>query len=324
MDTVPHILASAIAEAQHGRACALCIVTSARGSTPQVAGAMMLVRQDGSIEGTIGGGFVEAQVICDALEASAAGTGRLATYDLTHIRGKTIGAICGGVMEIALAPVPGAVPIDACEAALRRRTEGEDLELMFEVADGDATRRRFTLRAQPPPRLLVIGAGHCGQALANLAVTLDFDVTIIDDRAELTTPGRFDPRVRTLPADPAAALRAQLLDHRSYIAIVTRSHQQDYESLLATLSRDDQPGYVGLIGSRRKRKMVFDDLRAAGVSDRALDSVSSPIGIDIGAQTVQEIAVSICAELIRHRRSSAAAASSVQVSEIPTTATRPG
>ena len=318
MDMVRHILASAIEQAQRGQPSVLCIVTGARGSTPQVAGAMMLVRQDGSIEGTVGGGFVEAQVIRDALEAVRAGGGRVATHDLTHVRGETVGAVCGGVMDIALAPVPRAIPVDACERALQRRRDGASLELTFKVAGADGV-RRFTLQAQAPPRLLVIGAGHCGQALANLAVTLDFDVVVIDDRPELTAAGRFDPRVRTLPGDPSTTLRTQPLDGRSHVAIVTRSHQQDYESLLATLDRDDQPGYVGLIGSRRKRKMVFDDLRTAGVGDAALERVSSPIGIEIGAQTVEEIAVSICAELIRHRRS-ARTASGVQIVEAGTAA----
>mgnify|MGYP005840046441 CR=1 FL=1 len=155
------------------------------------------------------------------------------------------------------------------------------------------------LPVAPRALLLVVGGGHIGQAVARLAADLDFDVWVVDDRAEYVTRERFPRAERRI----AGALRQVLpevpVNPETYCLIVTRGHRHDAEAL--ALLADRGARYVGMIGSRRKVQMVFEDLLRRGVSPEALARVHAPVGIDIGSQTVPEIAVSICAELVSHR-----------------------
>ncbi|MCA9296038.1 MAG: XdhC family protein [Phycisphaerales bacterium] len=301
-DALSRVLRTARDVLRSGGTCTFGVITEARGSTPQVAGAMILVRDDGTFVGTVGGGIVEATLLRDAETVRAAKTGCSITYDLTHVRGESIGAVCGGFMDIAL------IPLDARDDGLlsqfericddRHAGRASTLELPLR----DAAGMSVELSIGGPPALIIIGAGHCGHALAELCATLDFDVTIVDDRAELAAPERFPPNIAVHAGDPAAFLSEVAIDASTAIAVVTRGHQQDYEALRAALATP--ASYIGLIGSRRKSGMIFRDLRADGFSEDTLATVRTPIGIDIGAETVREIAVSIAAELIRHRRRS--------------------
>ncbi|MEM7227644.1 MAG: XdhC family protein [Planctomycetota bacterium] len=282
--------------------CALCVVTSVRGSTPQVPGAALLVRSDRDFIGTVGGGFVESNVLDDGVATIRSGRGAVKTYDLTHVRGETMGAVCGGFMDIAHVPI--AFIDDASKriqqfCAAQSSNAGAALTLPIE----DEEQRALRIRIKPAPTLIVVGAGHCGRALAELCATLDFRVIVMDDRDEFLDAEAWPSGVTLLAGDPAVHLAASDLNDSTCIAVVTRGHQQDYEALRAVVGGD--AGYVGLIGSRRKSSMIFKDLRATGVKDEHLDAVRTPIGLDIGAQTVREIAVSIAAELIQHRRQAA-------------------
>jgi xanthine dehydrogenase accessory factor len=151
----------------------------------------------------------------------------------------------------------------------------------------------------PRIRLVIVGAGHVGQAVGNLAAQADFDVWVVDDRAQYANRERF-PAAENLIVGPIEDVLSKLdVDERTYGLIVTRGHGHDQEALfhLATTSA----AYVGLIGSRRKIKLIFESLREAGVPEASLARVAAPVGIDIGSQTVIEIAVSIVAELIARR-----------------------
>jgi xanthine dehydrogenase accessory factor len=296
VDDVVLVMERAVADAEAGRRSTLCVLVETVGSTPQRPGAMILVRDDRSIEGTIGGGCIESEVIDHAVDAATTGRSRVHAYDLTHVRGTSVGAVCGGRMQVAHLALAHGDDGASIRRALAGRAAGRPAELVVAVDDGAP----FVVRIAPRPTLLVVGAGHCGHALATLAVTLDFRVVVCDDRPDLATPARFDDRIEVLAADPAATLRDWPLDEHAYVAVVTRGHQQDFEALGALLGRP--VGYLGLIGSRRKRDQIFRDLRADGFDDAALDAIRSPIGLDIGAETVNEIAVSIAAELIEHRR----------------------
>ena len=151
----------------------------------------------------------------------------------------------------------------------------------------------------PRCRLLIVGGGHVGKAVAELAAELEFDIWVVDDRAEFTSPERF-PRAERRISGPIERVLPDLeITPDTYCLIVTRGHNHDEEALLHLADRGAR--YVGLIGSRRKIKLIFDDLLAEGVSREALAKVHAPLGIDIGSQTVPEIAVSICAELVAHR-----------------------
>lgn len=147
-------------------------------------------------------------------------------------------------------------------------------------------------------RLLIVGGGHVGQAVAEWAAKVDFDVWVFDDRPEYVTAERFPAAQRRIAAEfrelPAVEITAD-----TYCLIVTRGHNHDEEALHHLVDRGAR--YVGMIGSRRKIKLIFDDLLAEGVSPESLSAVFAPVGIDIGSQTVAEIAVSIVAELVSHR-----------------------
>ena len=157
------------------------------------------------------------------------------------------------------------------------------------------------LPSLPRVTLLLVGAGHVAQAVARLAAELDFAVWVLDDRGRYASPDRFPAAARLLVGDIGATLRdlAPTLTPATYALIVTRGHGHDEEALYHLAGT--ACGYVGMIGSRRKVRLIFADLEAKGVRAEALARVRAPVGIDIGSQTVPEIAVSIAAELVARR-----------------------
>jgi xanthine dehydrogenase accessory factor len=152
----------------------------------------------------------------------------------------------------------------------------------------------------PPERLLIFGGGHVGAALARLASTLGFDVTVLEDRPAFLDPSCFPAQVSLRNTGPDFSGELPAVDGGSYIAVVTRCHRTD----LAALRRVSQglAAYVGVIGSRRKIRLIMDQLRSEGIPASTLSRFHAPIGLPIGACTPEEIAVSIAGELIRVRR----------------------
>ena len=156
----------------------------------------------------------------------------------------------------------------------------------------------------PVERLLVVGAGHIAVPLAALGAMLDFDVTVLDDRAEFATEERFADGVRVIRADFVADPFADVvIDERTYITLVTRGHMWDFDCLTRILNRDLLPRYIGMIGSRRRVRAAFDALNDAGVPAEKMERIHAPIGLDINADSPAEIAVSIAAEIVAVRRS---------------------
>jgi len=154
------------------------------------------------------------------------------------------------------------------------------------------------LPISPRCPLLIVGGGHVGQAVANLAAELDFNISVVDDRESLLTEERF-PNSSRIVGEINETLKQFPICGQTYCLIVTRGHQHDQEALYRLVERG--AAYVGLIGSRRKIRMIYEDLQEAGISTSSLAQVHAPVGIDIGSQTVAEIAVSITAELVAHR-----------------------
>lgn len=148
-------------------------------------------------------------------------------------------------------------------------------------------------------RLVIVGAGHVGQKVAQLATETDFDVWVVDDREEYCNPARFPDAKRLIVGPVDTSLSGLEIDSDTYCLIVTRGHNHDEEALYHLA--ETNAAYVGMIGSSRKIRLIFDDLLSEGVSREALVKVHAPLGFDIGSQTVPEIAVSIVAELIAHR-----------------------
>jgi xanthine dehydrogenase accessory factor len=343
---------------ESGRACVYCALIETRGSTPQKAGAVMLVFPDGSQCGTLGGGCVEAEVKQRALRVLAAGAEPrpdILTFNLDSNYGWDDGLICGGRMMILADPLPEPTPASqerrrhaaayyhqfrqmieqgtGCTEAVVMNSEHTGLpggsrylfnqegQLLDKIAEQDAsdTIRKHLQPVQRRPKPYVaqgiaflpqwpritaflIGAGHVGQAVAKLAAEVDFDVWVLDDRETFASKERFPTAERRLVGDIGQVL-AQLVREEitpsHFCLIITRGHNHDEEALYH-LARSEA-GYVGMIGSKRKIKLIYEDLISRGVPRDALERVHAPLGFNIGSQTVPEIAVSIVAELIACR-----------------------
>jgi xanthine dehydrogenase accessory factor len=326
-----------------GRPVCYTALVETRGSTPQKAGAAMLVFPDGSQAGTLGGGCVEAEVKRRALARLDDGTPDLLTFQLDSDYGWDDGLICGGRMKMLVDPVrPGddvgyfrqladqliagrgcteAVIVDAESTGGRageRWILSETGEVISSRTGGfpppSVAANLRPLADRPRPylaggvsylphlprcRLVIVGAGHVGQKVAELAAAVDFDVWVIDDRQEYCNPDRFPAAQRLIVAPIDEALGNLQVDRDTYCIIVTRGHNHDEEALFHLAETPAR--YVGLIGSKRKIKLIFSDLLRDGISREALTRVYAPLGFEIGSQTVPEIAISIVAELIAHR-----------------------
>ncbi len=286
-------------QAANGRRVAFCTIVGSRGSTPQAAGASMLLRQDMTTEGTLGGGCVEAEVRRRAAEILQRGESTLLEFQLDHDYGWDDGLICGGTMRVAVVTIQTpdqAAPFLAAAEALE---SGLPATVPFRLqAEGNA--QDYRLHIEALAKLLIAGAGHVGAEVARLAVGLDFRVNVIDDRADLMTAERLPPPIQPLPGDIEKTLQDQPIDNNTFVVIVTRGHKHDEQALRAVIDRDAR--YIGMIGSRRKVKLIFDDLVALGIDRPLLDRIQAPIGLPIGGVTVPEIAISILAQLVQVRR----------------------
>lgn len=275
----------------------LCLVVGSRGSTPQEPGALMLVDDAAMAFGTIGGGCVEAEVRREAFGMLMRGAAGVLRFKLNHDYGWDDGLICGGVLEVAVAVPPSAAALERVHQDTRRRAETW-LDLVVRESP-EAAGSTYRLRIPPRERLYIAGAGHIGQAVARLALALEFEVRVFDDRADLMAQA-LPAGVLSEVGEIAERLAAAPIDAATYCLIVTRGHRHDEQALKSVVGRG--AAYVGMIGSRRKVRLIFDDLEAMGVTREALAGVRAPVGLDIGGVTVEEIALSIAAELVQVRR----------------------
>lgn len=327
-----------------GRPVAYTALVETRGSTPQKAGANMLVFPDGSQTGTLGGGCVEAEVKRRALRLLDQGEREILTFSLDSDYGWDDGLICGGRMKMLVDPVRPGDDISYFDMLNERLADGkgctEAVVIDADSSGGGIEGDRFLLddeghvlasrgssqpvaaiaenlrplARRPRPyvvsgisylprlercRLIIVGAGHVGQSVAELAADADFDVWVVDDREQYCNPERFPQAKRLIVAPLDNGLSGLEIDGNTFCIVVTRGHNHDEEALYHLVETSAR--YVGMIGSKRKIKMIFEDLLKEGISREALSRVHAPVGFDIGSQTVPEIAISIVAELISHR-----------------------
>lgn len=295
MDFMLPLLDRILRHADAGESLAVCTVVRTRGSTPQKAGAVMVVLRDGQTVGTIGGGCVEAEVRSRAMRSLTTAGVSLHAFKLDEDHGWDDGLVCGGTMEVALQVIQSADDAQAFRAARDLLIAGEPADLTVAVGED-----RFDRRIEPTPTLVIAGAGHVGTALAVIGRQMDFDVTVIDDRADYAKPERFPAGVVCRVGDVSQELSKQLLGPSAYVVIVTRGHLNDGRALGAVI--ESRAKYIGLIGSKRKVLTIFKQLLEQQVPREKLSRVHAPIGLDIGAVTPGEIAVSIAAQLIAVRR----------------------
>jgi xanthine dehydrogenase accessory factor len=299
MSDAVDILETLAHEVEAGRRGVLCVVVTTRGSAPQVPGAMLGVDEAGQMTGTVGGGCVEAEIHRRAHQMLSTGQSGVFPFDLDHDIGFEDGLICGGQMDVAIRVVSQAAEARDLRIAAERLRSGEAATLPVRVQTPKGL-VEYRVRLEAPPKLVIAGGGHIGLALAPLMVPLGFRVTVIDDRSRFANPTRFPPPIEPIVGAIAEALARWPIDANTYIVIVTRGHRHDEQALAAVI--DSRARYIGMIGSRRKIALIYDDLRRQGKTQEQLDRVHAPIGLDIKAVTPEEIAVSIAAELISIRR----------------------
>ncbi|MDE0819204.1 MAG: XdhC family protein, partial [Pirellulaceae bacterium] len=332
-DLLPQLLEIAAGK----RDAVYCRLVETRGSTPQKAGATMLIYADGSQAGTLGGGCVEAEVKRKALGIlnSGTGDGEIALFQLDNDYGWDDGLICGGRMHILMQPVqttavreyltqltelivqsPGFVEVivfdqqnesepatlilfdeQAQQIASLGVTDGTPVESISAMVSPLTDRPKAIaqdgiaiLPVLEQCRLLIVGGGHIGKAVADLAYDLDFDVWVQDDRESIISEDRFPRATKRLAGSVDQVLPGLPIDKDTYCLIVTRGHNHDEEALYYLAPRGAR--YIGMIGSKRKIRMIFDDLRTQGISAEDLEQVHAPVGVEIGSQTVIEIAIS--------------------------------
>lgn len=241
-----------------GRKCALATIVQAHGSIPSYCGAKMLVCEDGSTTGTIGGGCIEAEVRNAAREVMETEQPRYLTFKLDMDAAYEHGLICGGQLDVYVEPV------------------------------------------LPPARAIVFGAGHIGAALSKIASAAGFETVIVDDRESFASRDRF-PEASEILAEPyESAVDKLRIDANSFLIIATRGHRDDLRVLRLVASAPAR--YIAMIGSDRKVRGIVEELQKEGLPAATFQRLYAPMGLDIGAITPEEIAVSVVAEMIAVRR----------------------
>lgn len=277
----------------------LATLVGSLGSSPQELGAKMLVCLDGTALGTLGGGCVEAEVRRQAESIFAVGTGRLLQFQLDQDLGWDDGMICGGKVDIYLDLVTATDGVRRFGTLLEKLEQREPCQFRFSYqVEGRHVEYVETISASP--QLVIAGAGHVSQSLARFAACLDFDVVVIDDRADYAHAERFPAGTRLLIGDVAAHLRDYPADESTYFVLATRGHKRDAQALEAVIQSPAK--YIGMIGSKRKARTILAELANRGMALEHIERVHSPIGLELNAITVPEIAISILAEIISVRR----------------------
>jgi xanthine dehydrogenase accessory factor len=241
-----------------GRKCALATIVQVNGSIPSYETAKLLVRDDGSFVGTVGGGCVEAEVWNAAREVMETERPRRLNFNLGQDASYENGLICGGQLEIFVEPV---------------------------IA---------------PPRTILFGAGHISKSLAKIAAIAGFQVTVVDDREAFANRERFPEADEVVAGEYEQVFPGLPVTESSFIIIVTRGHKDDMRILRWAVQTP--AAYVAMIGSKRKVLAVVKELESEGIPPRLFERVHAPMGLEIGAVTPEEIAVSVVAEMIAFRR----------------------
>lgn len=291
---------------KNGKKVTICIVVEKVGSAPQEPGAIMLVDEYSNTFGTIGGGCIEGFVRKKAFELQQTNTSELVDFSLDVESSAELGMICGGSMKIAIETLYNTTHLQKILDLLENYNKNQNPKYIIEITKSNNTISSpqicyYELILEHKPHLIIAGGGHISLELAYIVQRLDFDITVIDNRADYANSIRFPPPIKTIVGDFKEVLQNIEINSNSYIVIVTRGHKYDEIALETVINRDAR--YIGMIGSQRKVKAIFENLEKTGISKERISKVYAPIGLKIGARTVAEIAVSIAAQMIQVRRS---------------------
>jgi xanthine dehydrogenase accessory factor len=241
-----------------GRKCALATIVEVRGSIPSYESAKLLVREDGSMVGTIGGGCVEAEVWNAAREAIETEKPKHLTFNLGQDAAYDNGLICGGQLDVFVEPV------------------------------------------LPVPGAFIFGAGHISRSLAKVADLAGFRAVVVDNRESFANRERFPEAAEVHAGEYEDVFPRLPINETSYVIIVTRGHRDDMRVLKLAIATPAR--YIAMVGSKRKVLGVVRELEKEGVPREALERIHAPMGLDIGAISPEEIAISVAAEMIAVRR----------------------
>jgi xanthine dehydrogenase accessory factor len=300
-----HFVFQTLADAaRHGKPVALALISGVKGSSPQKVGAKALFYPDGRIHGTLGGGCLEAEIQQRAVQSLR--TGEACSFDLLldHDFGWDDGLICGGKVFGLILPNAMAAGADFwSRLASRKSSVRWGVKKDFTIATLENASDKGLLYEEtitPPCELWIAGAGHIAQAVAPLALQLDFNVTVFDDRPALASHQYFprDVRLRVDVWEKLAPLSPPPAP--SFALIVTRGHRHDALVLKDWIHKPFL--FLGMIGSARKARIIFKHFRDEKIATaRQMKRVACPVGIQIKSQSLQEIAVSIMAQFIEKR-----------------------
>lgn len=324
-----------------GKSVALATVVETWGSSPRQAGAKMAITSDMAMIGSVSGGCVETAVVQEALESLADGKPRLLHYGISDDTAWNVGLACGGKMSVFVELLDKTWWTAATEAARQNRAaitisviEGQfagqkvllsstqdvayahpDLSpelcgALVQAVKAPIERRRpeRTWIAEmdvlidvhrPYPRLVIIGGAHVAMALKDFAHMLGFRVYVVDPRSAFATKERFPDVVSISTEYPDKALAAMELDADTFVAVLTHDPKIDDPALRTALP--SPAPYVGVLSSKRNHQGRIERLSKAGVAPALIERIHTPIGLDIGAKTPEEIALSIIAEIVKVR-----------------------
>jgi xanthine dehydrogenase accessory factor len=341
----------AVSQLKDDKPVVLATVVRTSGSTPQKPGAKLLVREDGSGVGTLGGGCVEGD-IWFAAKMLMKGTGgaQMRDYELNEDLAAEDGLVCGGTMYFLIDPVrdtddllpfaeeivsayDGGIPVAI--ASVVSAPEGSEVTVGSKLMvrengttestlgtpelDEDASMRARKLMAMgkqeyvthpsgveyfleaytTPPRLILAGGGHVSKAIAPIAASVGFKISVIDDRPEFANAERFPEADQVYNEDFVDAINRLPINANTFIVIATRGHR--YDAVATEAAAQSKASYVALLGSKRKTILIYESLIERGMSMDRVRDLRSPTGLDIQARTPEEIAVSIVAEMLMFR-----------------------
>ncbi|MDP1892201.1 MAG: XdhC family protein, partial [Gemmatimonadaceae bacterium] len=316
---------------------ALASVVRRRGSLPMSATAKLLVTADGARFGTVGGGCLEADVMEQALDVCERRVPMCTSHTLNAELAGDYGLTCGGTAEVFIEPVipdaalaalyaeaaavvargdravlatarvwPDGAPRKVLLTAGRTIGVGDDAALRAAAADFDRRREEPALGDDlvvealvGAPRLVVFGAGHVGARICEAAAFAGWRVTIVDDRAEFADAARVPRAERVLVCD-FSDVRSAAVAATDCVVICTRGHQHD--ALIAAQVAPLRPRFIGMLGSRRKAALTAQALRGWGVDSSDVERIVCPVGLDVAADTPEEIAIAVVAQLVAVRR----------------------
>jgi xanthine dehydrogenase accessory factor len=303
-----------------GRGAALATVVETWGSAPRQAGSQLAISGAGDIMGSVSGGCVEGAVVTEALDALADGIPRLLTFGVSDETAFSVGLACGGTIRVLVEPVGtdgSALPPDLLAELVSLRAARRQVAYAVTLSDwsrallrtgadaaADARLRsdkagpeedgRFIAPHNPPQRLIVVGAVHIAQPLVAMARLAGYDPTLIDPRATFGAAERFVGET-ILDDWPDEALTALAPDART--AIVTLTHDPKLDDPAIRFALRSDAFYLGCLGSKKTHAARVARLQAEGFSDAEIARIHAPVGLDIGAKTPAEIAISVLAQI---------------------------